>query len=111
MKAGKKRRVGSAMIKHSFGNEDPVETCEMIKTDVLADYEGAIGETGVLVGISLPLPAPKGQRMGPWAKVDVTVTMPCANNPEDLKETSKFCQEFAQQRVTDIVKDIISRQK
>jgi len=111
MKAGKKRRVGSAKIKQSSGNEDPLETCEMIKTDVLADYEGALGETGVLIGISLPLPGPKGQRVGPWAKVDVTVTMPCANNPKDLKETSDFCQQFAQKRVTEIVKDIISRQK
>ena len=104
------KKTGSVTTNIQVGYDEPVQEFKVMSRNDLADYEGPIGETGVLLGLSLPLPGSPGQKMGPWAKIDVTVTMPVANNKEDLKAMSKFCEEYAGERLTEISTKILNRQ-
>lgn len=109
MKA-KSKVTGSVITKQSIGQEDPVESSEMLYRDDLENYEGSVAETGVMLGLTLPLPPAKGQKMGPWVKVDVTVSLPCANNKTDLQTTNEFCQSFAEDRLSEIARKVIDNQ-
>lgn len=103
------KRYGQVNTKVIVGKDAPTEEFEMIETNDLVGYEGPIGETGVLLSMTIPLPAPAGQKMSPWAKMEVNVSMPCANNPENLRKVSEFCEKFAQERLSEITKKLMQK--
>lgn len=100
-----KNQKTKAVIKTSscVGEDIPEETIEYMSSKFITN-DGPLAETGVLVGLSAPMPAPAGQKMGPWIKADVTVTVPCDASEASIKEASAWCQKFAEQRLQEIVK-------
>ena len=99
------RKQGTVKTTTTIGYDNPVETIEMIDSRELENYEGPTAQTGVLIGLSLPIPTTG--KMGPWVKSDVTITMPCLPTEEAIIRMSKFCEKFATERVEEIVKKAV----
>lgn len=101
-----KRINGVVRSTVGIGEDEPSEKEDLIMSlDFIDETKETDSETSVLVGLSMPLPAPAGQRMGPWIKVDVSVKVPCHSDEENIRTASQFCQSFAESRVEEILKN------
>lgn len=101
---------GTVTETSQLGNETPISRSYNMNTFDTLEGSGPFGKTSVELSLTLPLKPEPGQKMGPWAKVGITLEMPCSPNQEAAMRTSLLCEEFVTKRLDYLAEKILSSQ-